>query len=406
MIKKLIIAFFLTLLVVVAVGGLIFRQEIYQLSKVLTFFEPDEISENFRSVKEIFPTSKVEQSSDPDPLPSVDASISLPKSFQMSDSVVDTQGFLDHTLTDGLLIYQGDSIRYEYYGNDFSNKDIHISWSMSKSVISALIGIALEEESIRSIDQLATEYLPELKGTGYEGVTIKNLLQMSSGVRFNEDYGDFNSDINRMGRFFALGMPMSEFAGSLVNENPPGTINHYVSIDTQVLGMILIKATGESITSYMKMKLWEPMGATSDAYWIVDNTGTEFALGGLNITLRDYTRLGVLFLDSGRWKGQQIVPEEWVVNSTQPLDAHVQPGRLVDGTEKDGYGYQWWIPYGADDEYNAQGIYDQFIYIDPDKDAVIIKLSSNFRFKNDYQHLYKKLSIALFRTILAEDANN
>ena len=270
---------------------------------------------------------------------------------------------------------------------------------MSKSVISALIGIALDEGDIRSIDEFATDYLPELKGTGYENVTIKNLLQMSSGVRFNEDYGDFDSDINRMGRYFALGMPMAEFAASLVNEIPPGTVNHYVSIDTQVLGMILVKATGQSITNYMKAKLWEPIKATDDAYWIVDNTGMEFALGGLNISLRDYARVGILFLDSGRWQGSQIVPEDWVVKSTRPLDPHVQP-RIEDGKEKDGYGYQWWIPYGADDEYDAQGIYDQFIYIDPDKDAVIVKLSSNYKFKNDKDRLYKNLSIALFREIL------
>ncbi|MFT7282809.1 MAG: CubicO group peptidase (beta-lactamase class C family), partial [Cyclobacteriaceae bacterium] len=260
-------------------------------------------------------------------------------------------------------------------------------------------GIALSEGKIKNINQYAIEYLPELRGTGYDQVTIKNLLQMSSGVLFNEDYGDFNSDINRMGRFFALGMPMADFAASLTNEKKPGTYNHYVSIDTQVLGMILVKATGQSITSYTKSRLWDPMGAENDAFWIVDNAGMEFALGGLNASLRDYARLGKLFLDSGRWNGQQLVPEEWVLVSTRPQDEHVQQ-RIENGVEMDGYGYQWWIPYGADDEYNALGVYDQFIYIDPDKDAVIVKLSSNHYFQEDYDHLYKQLTIALFRDIL------
>ena len=398
MIKKLILSFLLALFILLASGGLIYRQEIYQLSKVLTFFEPDVISDNFRSIVDIFPTKKVEKSNVPSLLPSPSEQ-QLPGSFRLGDSIVNTRDFFDHTLTDGFLVYQDDSIRHEYYGNGFSEDDVHISWSMSKSVVSALIGIALDEGAISSIQQLATDYLPELAGTGYDGVTIKNLLQMSSGVRFNEDYGDFNSDINRMGRYFALGMPMADFAATLENENPPGTVNHYVSIDTQVLGMILIKATGQGITEYMKTKLWDPIGATSDAYWIADNTGTEFALGGLNITLRDYARLGILFLDSGRWKGKQVVPEEWVLNSTRPLDPHVQP-RVSGGNKLDGYGYQWWIPYGANDEFNAQGIYDQFIYVDPDKDAVIVKLSSNHQFRTDYKRIYKQLSVALFREIL------
>ena len=399
MIKKLILSFLAVLILVLVVSALIYRKEIYQLSKVLSFFEPENISENFKSVPDIFPTKVVKASPEAVALPSLPRSVSLPETFTWKDSIVSTQAFLDETWTDGFLIYQGDSVRFEYYGNDFKPDDVHISWSMSKSVISALIGIALEEGAIMSIEQLATDYLPDLKGTGYDGVTIKNLLQMSSGVRFNEDYGDFNSDINRMGRYFALGMPMADFAASLVNENPPGTINHYVSIDTQVLGMILVKATGRSITDYMKTKLWDPIKATSDAYWIADKSGMEFALGGLNITLRDYARVGILFLDSGRWEGRQVVPEEWMVNSTRPLDPHVQP-RIENGIERDGYGYQWWIPYGAEDEFNAQGIYDQFIYVDPDKDAVIVKLSSNYKFKNDYDRVYKNMSIALFREIL------
>ncbi|MEM9897078.1 MAG: serine hydrolase, partial [Bacteroidota bacterium] len=118
-------------------------------------------------------------------------------------------------------------------------------------------------------------------------------------------------------------------------------------------------------------------------------------------TLRDYAKLGILYLDSGRWNGQQVIPEEWVLQSTRPLDQHVQE-RFEDGSWKDGYGYQWWIPVGADDEFMAIGVYDQFIYIDPDKDAVIVKLSSNHYFRNDYDFLYKNLSISLFREILEE----
>jgi hypothetical protein len=244
-----------------------------------------------------------------------------------------------------------------------------------------------------------TDYLPEFAGTGYDKVRIKDVLQMSSGVGFNEDYGDFNSDINVMGRYFALGMPMADFAKRLKRAREPGTYNLYVSIDTQVLGMILTKATGRSITDYMSEKLWSPIGAESDAYWIVDNTGMEFAIGGLNATARDYARIGQLFLDSGRWHGKQIVPEEWVRASVTPDAPHVMPGVRNTALRKDGYGFQWWIPYGRDDEFNAQGIYGQFIYIDPDKDMVIVKLSSNYHFKNDDTGYFHDHEIALYRKI-------
>jgi CubicO group peptidase (beta-lactamase class C family) len=379
--------------------AIFYRQEAFQLYKVLTFFEPDKISENFRTVKDIFPTKTVTKSDNPYPLPTSSNGLSLPTTFEYGDSTVNTQAYLDFVLTDAFLIIQNDSIRFEYYSNGFKADDVHISWSMSKSVVSALIGIAIDEGDIKSIEQTVTDYLPDFAGTGYDDVRIKDVLQMSSGVLFNEDYGDFNSDINVMGRYFALGMPMRDFSKRLVRDKTPGTYNHYVSIDTQVLGMILVKATGRSITEYMKEKLWDPMGATSDAYWIVDNTGMEFALGGLNITARDYARLGLLFLDSGRWQGKQIVPEQWVRASVTPDGAHVMPGKRESSDGTDGYGFQWWIPEGAEDEFNALGIYTQLIYVDPDKDMVIVKLSSNYRFKEDKVGYYKGHEIALYRTI-------
>lgn len=398
MLKKILLIILSSIVVLAVATGLYFREELQRLNIVITMFEPENISKNFKSFPDFINTEVVAKSSVSNALPNA-SRLNLPKSFQLGDSVVQTKAFIDHTKTDGLMIFQGDSVRYEYYGNDFEPSDIHISWSMSKSLISGLIGIALEEGKIKSIEQLAIEYVPELKGSGYENVTIKNLLQMSSGIRFNEDYGDFNSDINRMGRYFALGMPMADFAASLTNEKEPGSYNHYVSIDTQVLGMILVNATEQSITTYSKEKIWDAIGAEDDAHWIVDNAGMEFALAGYNATLRDYAKLGILYLDSGRWNGKQVIPEEWVLTSIQPIGNHVQQ-RIENGEKKDGYGYQWWIPYGADDEFMAIGVYDQFIYIDPDKDAVIVKLSSNHLFREDYTGLYKRLTLALFKEIL------
>lgn len=362
--KKIFLGIVGLLVLIVLVVTLFFRQEVYQLYKVVTFFHPNDISDNFKRVKDIFPYSTVPSSTRPFVHPSAQEAIRLPESFLWQDSTINTQAYLNHTLTDALLIVQNDSIRFEYYGNGFTATDRHISWSMSKSVISALLGIAISEGHIKSIEQTVTDYLPDFAGTGYDGVRIKDVLQMSSGVGFNEDYGDFNSDINVMGRYFALGMPMADFAKRLRRERQPGTYNYYVSIDTQVLGMILVKATGRSITDYMSEKLWEPIGAQSDAYWIIDKSGMEFALGGLNVTARDYAKLGQLYLDSGRWQGRQVIPEEWVIASVTPDAPHLMPGDRSTAGRKDGYGYQWWIPSGASDEFNAQGIYTQFIYVD------------------------------------------
>jgi hypothetical protein len=358
---------------------LFYRQEAYQLYKVLTFFDKDNISQNFRGVNQIFSTSTVPQPEQSHPFPLSIKPYSLPETFQLSDSTINTKSFLDFTLTDALLIIQHDTMRYEYYGNGFTEDGHHIAWSMSKSVISALFGIAISEGKIKSIEQTVTDYLPEFAGTGYDKVRIKDVLQMSSGVGFNEDYGDFNSDINIMGRYFALGMPMADFAKTLKREREPGTYNHYVSIDTQVLGMILTKATGQSITQYMNEKLWSQIGSEAEAFWIVDKSGMEFALGGLN-------------------------PKDWVLASITPDAPHVMPGKRESAVLRDGYGFQWWIPEGSQGEFNAQGIYDQFIYIDPKTDMVIVKLSSNYRFKNDKKRLFHELEMSMFRKIVAQES--
>jgi CubicO group peptidase (beta-lactamase class C family) len=407
---KLLRKLFLGLATLIGIAAIIvilfYRQEAYQLYKVLTFFDKDNISQNFKGINQIFNTSTVPQPAHSYPFPVSTKLYSLPETFQLNDSVVNTKAFLDYSLTDALLIIQHDMMRYEYYGNGFTVDDHHIAWSMSKSVISALFGIAISEGKIKSIEQTVTDYLPEFAGTGYDKVRIKDVLQMSSGVGFNEDYGDFNSDINIMGRYFALGMPMADFAKTLKREREPGTFNHYVSIDTQVLGMILAKATGQSITQYMNDKLWSQIGPEAEAFWIVDKSGMEFALGGLNATARDYAKVGQLFLDTGKWQGRQVVPRDWALASITPDAPHVMPGKRESAVLRDGYGFQWWIPEGSQGEFNAQGIYDQFIYIDPKTDMVIVKLSSNYHFKNDKKGLFHELEIAMFRKIVAKQINN
>ncbi len=382
LIRRILLTGLIFIVLVILIVTVFYRKEASRLYHVITLFDEEKIAENFKNMAAIFPNQVVKKSSTSYQFPYAPSSIDLPPYFAFADSTINTKNFLEYTCTDGLLVIHKDTIVFESYGNNFKPTDRHISWSVSKSFISALFGIAVNEGKIKSIQQTVTDYLPQLKDTGYDGVRIKDVLQMSTGVGFNEDYGDFNSDINRMGRYIALGMPMDDFAATLHRIREPGTYNHYVSVNTHVLAMILKKATGQSISKYMEEKLWQKIGPEQDAYWIIDDAGMEFALGGLNMTLRDYAKIGIIYLDSGRWQGEQIVPESWVNQSITPDAPHLMPGSSH-SDRSSGYGYQWWIPSGSEDEFQAQGIYNQFIYIDPDKDLVIVKLSSNFHFKNE-----------------------
>ncbi|EAS47508.1 hypothetical protein GB2207_01852 [gamma proteobacterium HTCC2207] len=382
------------------IGGFFALPTVQSLYRVVHLFDADRIVENFRSADQLGATRIMTASSEQRPYPS-GAAIELPDGFIFDKQMRSTEQFLADSWTTGLLVIQDDRIVYERYSLGHSESTRTISWSMAKSFISAMIGIALDEGSIASIEQPVDFYVPELQGSGYETVRIKDVLQMSSGIAFNEDYGDFNSDINRWGRGFALGSPQDKFAASLTRGREPGTLNHYVSIDTHVLSMVLSRATGKSITGYMQEKLYQPLGMEYDGYWLVDGAGKEMALGGLNLTMRDFAKLGSLYLNHGELDGKQIVPANWIAASTVADAPHLQPA------EGDfGYGYQWWLPLSDDGEYMAMGVYGQYIYINPSKSMVVVKLSANPRYNDisyvpssDFSHL------AFFRSIDSRGAD-
>jgi hypothetical protein len=362
------------------------------LNLTIHLFDEDQIVTNFRSFDSVWPVSVLEAPLKKHVYPKA-STLSLPNSFQFEGQEYNTKKFLKDSWTTGLLVIQNDSIVFEdyYLGNTESTRNI--SWSMAKSFISAIMGIAIEDGYINSIEEHVEVYVPELIGSSYEGVRIKDVLQMSTGVKFNEDYGDFNSDINRWGRGFALGGSQDEFAGSLEREVEPGTVNHYVSINTHVLGMILKKATGKTITDYMQEKLYNPLGMEYNGYWLLDGENMEMVLGGLNLTLRDYAKAGSLFLHNGFFNGEQIVPKNWVKESVTPDGPHVQPG------ESFGYGYQWWIPKSDQGEYMAMGIYGQYIYVNPTTKTVIVQLSANPKYNDDYIPSNDFAHLELFRSI-------
>lgn len=382
---------------VIIVAGIYYSNNLFRLYTAITLYDEDKIVENFLSLPDSFNANRIEPSSTPFSFP--EESGELPATFTVNGESFDTESFLTDSGTTGLLVIKDGVIRYENYYRGHAPERLHISWSMGKSFVSALFGIAIDEGYIKSIEEKVTDYVPELVGSGYHEVRIKDVLQMSSGVKFNEDYGDFHSDINRFSRAVAFGSSLDEFAASLEREKQPGTFNHYVSIDTQVLGMVLTRALDVSLTEYLRVKLWEPMGMEFPVYWLKDDFDMELALGGLNVALRDYAKFGWLYLNKGNWQGKQLVPAQWIADSVTPDAPHLMPGENNPASSSsNGYGYQWWIPLGADDEYIAQGIYHQYIYIDPDQNLVVVKNSANHRY-NERHHNWPAKHYAMFRAV-------
>lgn len=198
---------------------------------------------------------------------------------------------------------------------------------MAKSVLSALIGIALEEDHIDSLRDPIGAYVPALVGSGYGDVPIEDALTMSSGVDFDEDYDNPLSDINMLFiRAMAMAVPVEETLAGFHRVRDPGTYNDYVSSDSMALGMVLEAATGMPVADYLASRLWGPMGAEADASWSTDRTGREFALCCLNATLRDWARFGRLYLEGGAREGRQIVQADWVAASVNPEAPHLQSG--------------------------------------------------------------------------------
>jgi len=391
-------------LLLLACAALLWHRQITNLYRFSTLFSAIGIVENFRTMPDHWPARVVHHSGAPSELTA--APVALPRTFFYRGAERDLDEFLERRATTGLLVSSHDRVTAERYflGNTAQTRSI--SWSVCKSFVSALVGIAIGEGKIRSIDDPVTDYARQLHGSGYDGVHIKDVLQMSSGIRFREDYGDITSDINRMGIDLALGTPLGRFVASLTNERPPGTYNRYVSMDTQVIGMVLTAATGTNLSNYLEEKIWSRIGAESDAYWLVDGEGMEWAFGGLNVTLRDYARFGRLYLRGGDWNGQRLVPAQWVHASVTPDAPHLMPGKNPASDSRFGYGYQWWIPEAAgaegtgkpSSEFLAIGVYGQYIYVSPDDALVIVKTSADRDFQtDDYESDFETL--AAFRAI-------
>lgn len=335
------------LLVILAAAALWKRDEIARLHAVLTLFEPDRIVQNFSHMDRAFHSVPIPRGDAP-PLP-------LPAGAPFALPAWAQEWVAQRQITGLVLLHEG-KLRHESYHLGTGLDDRRISWSVAKSFLSALLGTLVAEGAI-DLDEPVVHYAPELAGSAYAGATVRDVARMASGVAFDEAYLDFWSDINRMGRTLALGGSMDGFAAGISDRaGPPGEIWRYVSIDTHVLGMAIRGATGRDIVSLMSERIIQPLGLESEPLYLTDGYAEPFVLGGLNMPTRDYARMGELFRLHGRIGNRQIVPQDWVMLSTQP-QIDTPPDAM-------GYGYQWWIPQGAEvGEFLAQGVYGQFIYV-------------------------------------------
>jgi CubicO group peptidase (beta-lactamase class C family) len=334
--------------------------------------------QNFARFKELLPTSRMQAAATPKPF-ATGLEAALPSSYPFAGAQRSSEQFLADTHTAALLVLREGSIRLERYQLSGGEEVQWISWSVAKSVVSALVGIALAEGDIRSLEDPISDYISVDPGSAYDGVRINDVLQMSSGARWNEDYNDSSSDVHRLAAAMAGATTLESFVATMMREAPPGSVCRYNSGDTQALGILLVCATGRSLTDYMRDKLVEPLGFESDSYWLVDAAGMEMAFAGLNLTARDFAKFGELYRNRGNWHGKQIVPAEWVRDSVRADAPHLLPGapRLADHAIDLGYGYQWWLPSGNRGDYSAIGIYNQLVYVDPSRSVTIVKLSAN-----------------------------
>jgi CubicO group peptidase (beta-lactamase class C family) len=237
---------------------------------------------------------------------------------------------------------------------------------MAKSISSILIGCAIDDGLIKSVDESITNYIPELKKNGLEKVTIKHLLQMTSGIKFNESY------INPFGdaASFYYGLNLRKQIAKMKLKHEPGKKFEYISGNTQLLGLVLERSLrGKTITQYLQDKLWTPLGMEYSASWSIDRNknGLEKTFCCLNARARDFAKIGRLYKNKGNWNGTQIVSQKWVDESTK-LDT-------TDGSV-DYYQYQWWLPTPNED-FMAEGILGQFVYVNPSKNLIIVRLGKN-----------------------------
>ena len=318
----------------------------------------------------------------------------LPKGEPL-DLGINVDAYMEDQRAAGLVIVQDGKIRLEKYGLDFSPDGRWTSFSVAKSITSTLVGAAIKDGYIMRIDDKVSDYIPDLKGSVYDDVTIKQLLTMTSGVKWNEDYADPNSDVAMFDKHKAEpGVDATvSYMRTLKRDAPPGSKWVYKTGETNLVGVLVSSATKKSLSDYLSEKIWRPFGMEQDATWILGSTGHEISGCCIQASIRDFARFGLFMLGGGIAAGKTVLPDGWIAEATTE--------RVATDRAKFGYGYQWWTL--GDGSYCARGIFGQGIFIDPNRKLVIAS-NSNWPYAGDSQggdqdkkrfEFYKQVQLAI-----------
>jgi CubicO group peptidase (beta-lactamase class C family) len=327
------------------------------------FWTPAEQALGYKNVEKIFPTRVIKRGGAVRELPVTGKPFDV--SYAFHGKTWNTDAFMKAANTSGLLVVKDGKIILERYGLGRKESDRWTSFSVAKSITSTLVGAAIKDGTIKSLNSNITDYLPGLKKTAYDGVTVRDLITMRSGVAWNEDYTDPKSDVN----IFAFqpkpkdgGNPVVAFMAKHPRAHKPGTTFHYDTGETDLAGILVARATHMPLSDYLSKAVWSKIGAEQDAVWMLDQAGVE--LGGccISMTLRDYARFGLFFMDGG--KG--VLPDGWVKQASSK--------QVMSDFQGLGYGYFWWTH--DDGTYEAVGIFGQSIFIDPKAHLVIVTNSA------------------------------
>lgn len=321
-------------------------------------------------MEDLYPTGLVKRGAAVSPLPVAAQPLEL--SFKVGDQTWTLDDYMNRNRAAGLLVLKDGQVVLERYGLGQTPQTRWTSFSVAKSFSSTLVGAAIRDGRINSLDDAVTTYLPGLKGSGYEGVTVRQLLNMTSGVRWNEDYADPNSDVARFGAEPSVNGsdPVVTYMARLPREAAPGSKWVYKTGETNLVGSLVRAATGRTLADYLSEKLWQPLGMEGDAYWMLDRSGAEVAGCCLSATLRDYGRFALFFMRGARLPdGRAVVPDGWVEQATTTTR------EATEGLKgRGGYGLQWWTTPGK--AYRASGIFGQGIWIDPELNLVVVTQSA------------------------------
>lgn len=326
--------------------------------KTILFWNTEQKLEGFGNIKEILPTRQVSKSQNFYPFRYDLLDLSNLK-YKFKGEEFSLEDFIQTFKIAGLIVIRDGVILYESYdfGNDETTK--WVSFSVTKSVTSMLLGAAIKDGHIKSVEDKVTIYLPQLLNSNYKDVSIKQVLQMSSGIDWNEDYEDPLSDVNIAGALNSLNL--YQYLNNLNKKSSAGNKFNYNTGETNLIGGIVRAAIGDNLSNYLEKKIWKPFGMEFNAYWVID-TDYEQELGGccLSATLRDYARLGMFAMNNGKLNnGVEILPKNWMKDSTTP------------SRNNSYYGYQWWLDGPAYQSFYADGVFGQFIWIDPVSKTVV-----------------------------------